>query len=50
MSPITQTISFPSGTTQLAGYLAQPEGSGPFPGVIVIHEAFGHHKCNMALK
>jgi len=41
MSPITQTISFPSGAAQLAGYLARPEGSGPFPGVIVIHEAFG---------
>jgi len=41
ISPITQTISFPSGAAQLAGYLARPEGSGPFPGVIVIHEAFG---------
>lgn len=41
MSPITQTISFPSGTTQLAGYLAQPEGAGPFPGVVVIHEVHG---------
>lgn len=37
----TDSISFPSGATQLAGYLARPEGSGPFPGVIVIHEAFG---------
>ena len=41
MPSITQTVSFPSGTAHLAGYLAQPEGPGPFPGVIVIHEAFG---------
>ena len=41
MSIATRTISFPSGAAQLAGYLARPEGSGPFPGVIVIHEVFG---------
>jgi carboxymethylenebutenolidase len=41
MSPITQTILFPSGAAQLAGYLARPEGSGPFPGVVVIHEVHG---------
>ena len=43
MPPITQTISFASGATQLAGYLARPEGNGPFPGVVVIHEAFGFY-------
>jgi len=32
---------FPSGAAQLAGYLARPEGSGPFPGVVVIHEVHG---------
>lgn len=36
-----ETVRFPSGSEQLEGYLAQPEGSGPFPGLIVIHEAFG---------
>jgi len=41
MPPIIQTISFSSGATQLAGYLARPDGDGLFPGVIVIHEAFG---------
>lgn len=43
MTPVTQTISFPTdtGTGQLNGYLAYPEGSGPFPGVVVIHEIFG---------
>ena len=34
-------ISFQSGTRQREGYLARPEGDGPFPGVVIIHEAFG---------
>ena len=37
----TQTVRFPLGTEQRPGYLARPEGEGPFPGVIVIHEIFG---------
>lgn len=36
-----ETVSFPSGSMQLNGYLAYPEGDGPFPGVIVIHEIYG---------
>ncbi len=40
----TSNISFPSGSTTLAGYLARPEGAGPFPGVVVIHEIFGLNK------
>jgi carboxymethylenebutenolidase len=39
--PTTQTVSFPSGSEQLPGYIALPECRGPFPGVVVIHEAFG---------
>lgn len=39
--PTTQTVSFPSASGQLFGYFARPEGAGPFPGVVVIHEAFG---------
>src|SRR5689334_11580385 len=27
--------------TNLSAYLAQPPGSGKFPGVVVIHEAYG---------
>jgi carboxymethylenebutenolidase len=27
--------------TELIGYLAQPEGAGPFPGVLLIHEWWG---------
>jgi carboxymethylenebutenolidase len=36
-----QSISFPSGAARLNGYLADPEGDGPHPGVVIIHEARG---------
>jgi carboxymethylenebutenolidase len=36
-----QSLSFPMGTTQRPAYFAHPDGPGPFPGIIVIHEAFG---------
>lgn len=39
--PTTQLLSFPADTAQLEGYLARPDGEGPFPGVVIIHEAFG---------
>ena len=41
MAPAAQSVSFPFGTTQLEGYLARPDGDGPFPGVVVIHEIVG---------
>jgi len=41
MTQTAQMISFQSGTRQLEGYLARPEGEGPFPGVVIIHELFG---------
>ena len=39
----TSTISVPraNGKGGMDSYLAKPEGAGPFPGVIVIHEIFG---------
>jgi carboxymethylenebutenolidase len=41
MTQVAQMTSFQSGNHQLEGYLARPEGDGPFPGVVVIHEAYG---------
>ncbi len=34
-------VKFPFGTEQRPAYLARPEGDGPFPAVLVIHEIFG---------
>jgi carboxymethylenebutenolidase len=41
LTVVEQSISYKSGNHQLDGYLARPEGDGLFPGIIVIHEAFG---------
>jgi len=35
-------VAFPgSSIPQLGAYLARPEGDGPFPALVVVHEAFG---------
>lgn len=31
----------PTGSRRLAGHLARPDGEGPWPAVVVVHEAFG---------
>src|SRR2546423_14370425 len=41
MSQVAQSSSYQSASRQITGYLARPEGDGPFPGIVVIHEAFG---------
>src|SRR5579863_2621273 len=43
MALSTQSVSFPSASAKLEldGYLARPDGEGPFPAVVVIHEAYG---------
>lgn len=42
MTYVQEELFFPSShTRQLRGVLARPEGNGPFPGLIVIHEVFG---------
>ena len=40
-SPASQQLRFHSDGRDLKAYLARPEGEGPFPGVVVIHEIFG---------
>ncbi len=37
----TRDISFVSNGHPLSGYYASPVGTGPYPGVVVIHEIFG---------
>jgi hypothetical protein len=35
------TVAIPSGPSTIGGYLAVPDGVGPHPAVVVIHEAYG---------
>jgi carboxymethylenebutenolidase len=39
--PITENVEYPSNAHTGVGYVARPEGAGPFPGVIVIQEWWG---------
>jgi carboxymethylenebutenolidase len=41
MEPVSQMTTFQSESRQLEGYLTRPEGAGPFPAIVVIHEAYG---------
>jgi carboxymethylenebutenolidase len=36
-----EMVKFPGGAGPIAGYLARPQGPGPFPAVLVIHEWWG---------
>jgi carboxymethylenebutenolidase len=36
-----QTVTFKSGPETVSGFLATPEGKGPFPAVVAIHEWWG---------
>ncbi len=36
-----ETVRYPSGQDTVSAYLARPEGDGPFPAVILIHEWWG---------
>src|SRR5574341_2062631 len=37
----TQMVQYQSGDETVNGFLAMPEGKGPFPAIIVIHEWWG---------
>jgi carboxymethylenebutenolidase len=37
----TRTITFKSGSETIKGFLAEPSGKGPFPGIVVIQEWWG---------
>ena len=37
----SETVTFPAGSRTLQAYFTHPDGPGPFPGVLVIHEIFG---------
>src|SRR5690242_19946240 len=41
MAATAQMVSYSSGSARLEGFLARPEGDGPFPAVVVIHEIYG---------
>ena len=36
-----EKVSYPSGDAQVGGYLALPQGKGPFPGLVVVPEWWG---------
>jgi len=41
MALVIKEVQICGGTAGLNGYLAEPEGTGKFPALVVIHEAFG---------
>src|SRR5437868_2575057 len=41
MAITTSDVEFPANGGTTPGYLARPEGNGPFPGVVVIQEWWG---------
>ena len=38
---LSRSLTFISGDETVYAYYARPEGDGPFPGVVVLHEVFG---------
>jgi dienelactone hydrolase len=38
---MSEVIQFPSGDEIVPGVIERPEGAGPWPGVLVVHEWWG---------
>ena len=43
--PLPREVSVPAGPHRVAAYLAEPEGSGPFPAVLFLHGGRGGIVC-----
>jgi carboxymethylenebutenolidase len=43
-SLVTGLVEIPAADRRIAAYRARPEGAGPFPVVLVVHEIFGVHE------
>lgn len=41
VSPVVETVTYPSGKENLRGFLAHPAGEGRFPGLLLIHGDYG---------
>jgi carboxymethylenebutenolidase len=41
MALVTREVQIAGGTAGFGGYIAEPEGAGKFPALVVIHEIFG---------
>ncbi|MGF1607598.1 MAG: dienelactone hydrolase family protein [Rhodothalassiaceae bacterium] len=41
---VTETAMFPAAGTELPAYIVRPQGEGPFPVIVVVHEIFGVHE------
>jgi dienelactone hydrolase len=43
LATAAEDVTYRSGSEEVRGYLALPEGKGPFPGLVVVHEWWGQN-------